>query len=389
MKKRFKYLLLEIASPFIAILFAVLIGALVMLVIDKNPVEVYRTMFLFSFKRLDSVAIILFGMTPLIFSGLAVAIGFKAGLFNIGIEGQYLIGTFLAALAGFALKGLPTFIHLPLVILMGMLGGMLWAWLPIYLKVKRGVHEVISTIMLNYVSFSLIHYLIADVFMDKQQGLAPGVGNPIIRLPKIAATAVMPKMHSFLSNFGINLPQHVYLNWFLVLALLMAVGYYFLVWRTPFGYELRAVGHNPAGAETAGIKPGAVFFKAFLLSGAIAGLTGLSDLLSYFGYMDLDFPRGYGFTGIAVALIGKNGPLGIVLAAFLFAFLNRGAEGVQAFVGVPMETIVILQGVMILSIVVFSSVMGRYIRQQEKKEAALGSAAGKPGVTVGAQGGVK
>lgn len=370
MKRRTKYLLLEIASPFLAILFAVLVGAVVILMIKKNPVEVYRTMFLFSFRRVDSVAIILFGATPLIFSGLAVALGFKAGLFNIGIEGQYLIGTFLAALVGFAAKGLPAFIHLPLVILMGMLGGLLWAWLPIYLKVRRGVHEVISTIMLNYISYSLIHYLIADVFMDKQQGLAPGVGNPLIRLPKIAPTALMPKMHGFLSFFGIDLPDHVYLNWFFPLALLLAVGYYFLVWRTPFGYELRAVGQNPAGAEAAGIQPGAVFYKAFLLSGAIAGLVGLSDLLSYFGYMDLDFPRGYGFNGIAVALMGKNGPLGIVLAALLFGFLNRGAEGVQAFVGVPMDTIVILQGVMILSIVVFSEVMGRFIRRQEKKEVA-------------------
>lgn len=369
MRKRYRYVALELASPLVAIAFAVLVGAAVIAAIGKNPVEVYRIMFTFAFRRLDSVGIMLFGATPLIFSGLAVAISFRAGLFNIGVEGQYLIGTFLAALAGFALKGLPSFVHLPLVIVVAALGGALWSLLPIYLKVRRGVHEVISTIMLNYIAFSLIHYLIADVFIDKQQGLMPGVGNPLIRLPKIAPSALMPRMHGFLAMFGVDLPRHVYLNWFFPLGLLLAVAVHYLIWRTAFGYELRAVGHNPAAAEAAGIDPAAVQIRAFLLSGLIAGVTGLSDLLSYFGYMDLDFPKGYGFTGIAVALMGKNSPLGIVLAALLFGFLNRGAEGVQTFAGVPMDTVVILQGVMILSIVVASAVMGRYIRRQERKEA--------------------
>jgi len=371
MKKNLKYKILEGISPIAAMFLAAALSSIIILAIKKNPVEVYVTMFTFSFRRMDSIAVILFNATPLIFSGLAVALSFRVGLFNIGVEGQYLIGAFMAALVGFAVKGLPWFIHFPMVVLAAACGGGLWALLPIVLKIKRGVHEVITTIMMNYISFSLIHFFIADIFMDKQQKMLMGLGSPIIRMPKIQPSALIPGMHSFLSIFGINLPKHVYLNWFFPLAILLAFGIFYLLWFTPFGYELRVVGHNRTAAKASGINPQKVYIKGFLLSGAIAGLIGLSDLLGYFGYMDLDFPKGYGFTGIAVALIGKNNPLGVIPAALLFGFLNRGAEGIQTFIGVPMDTVVILQGLMILSIVIISEVMVRYIRNLEKKEARL------------------
>ena len=143
--------LLRITAPVLAMLLAAFLSSLVILAIGKSPLAVFTTMFSFSFRRLDSIAIILHNATPLIFSGLAVSIGFHMGLFNIGVEGQYLMGAFVAALVGFAVKGLPQVIHLPLTILAGIAGGMVWSWLPIYLKVKRGVHEVISTIMFNYI----------------------------------------------------------------------------------------------------------------------------------------------------------------------------------------------------------------------------------------------
>jgi len=369
MNKRFKIILLQLLTPIVAILFAIALSSILIVAIGKSPIEVYQTMIEFSLGRADSVGAILFNATPLIFSGLAVALSFKMGLFNIGVEGQYFIGAFFAAFVGFTLSGIPAFIHLPLAILAAMLGGVLWAFVPIYLKVRRGVHEVISTIMLNYIAYSLIHYFIADLFMDRNQKVPEGLGSPLIRTPHFAETALMPKLHGFLSFFGIDLPNYVYLNWFFVIGLLLAVGMYYLLWHAPFGYEIRAVGSNPKASEAAGINPNKEYFKGFLLSGAIAGLIGLSHLLSFYGYMDLDFPKNFGFNGIAVALMGNNNPFGIVLAALLFGFLNRGAEGVQTFMGVPMETIVIMQGIIILSVVVAANILGRYIKRLEKKEA--------------------
>lgn len=354
---------LEASSPVLAIIFAMVVASVALLIIKKNPFTAYGAMFYFSFGRLDSIATILYKATPLIFAGIAVAIGFRVNLFNIGIEGQYAIGSLCAAIVGFVVKGLPAYIHLPLVILAGMAGGAIWAFLPIFLKVKRGVHEVITTIMLNHTAFLLVHYFVAGPLMDRSQ-----VGSPRVRMPEIAASGRMPTFADTLQALGIHLPASVSaVNWFLVVGLLVAVGFWYLLWKTPFGMELRAVGHNPKAAEQAGIKPNAVLFRTFMLSGAIAGLVGLSDLLGYFGYLDIDFPRGYGFTGIAVALVGKNGAVGVVLASLLFAFLSRGGMGLQVLARVPMETYYILQGLIILSIVVGSEVIRLYARAQQKK----------------------
>ncbi len=368
MNKRIKILLLQMLTPLIAVLFAVLVSSLLILFIGKDPVEVFQTMIEFSFGRLDSIGAILFNATPLIFSGLSVAIGFRLGLFNIGVEGQYFIGALMAAVVGFSFSGLPMFIHLPLAIAAAMIGGALWSLVPIYLKLKRGVHEVISTIMLNYVAYSLIHYLITEVFMDHNQNIPEGMGSPIIRTPKFIDSVLIPKLHDLLSLFGIELPHYVYLNWFFILALVLAAGIYYLIARTPFGFQIRAVGSNPGAAEASGIKPDKVYLRGFLLSGAIAGLVGLSHLLCFYGYMDLDFPKSLGFNGIAVALMGNNNPFGIVVSAVLFGFLSRGAEGIQTFLGVPMEVVIIMQGIIILSVVVAANILGRYIRIWEKKE---------------------
>ena len=363
--KKYQTTLLMLLTPIAAVLFASLLGSVVILLICGNPLEVYSILFSFSLGRADSVAAVFFKATPLIFAGLAVAISFRVGLFNIGTEGQYLIGTLAAAWAGFAFKGLPAFIHLPLVVVFGMVGGMLWAIPPIYLKLKRGVHEVISTIMLNYIALSLIHFLIVNVFLDKNQG-----PNPIMRMPGIEPSAYVPTLHGLLALFGLEIPHYVYLNWFLPVGLLVAFIIYIIIWRTPFGYEVRAVSSSPDAAATARVNVNATYFKAFLLSGAIGGLIGLSHLLSYSGYMDLDFPKGYGFSGIAIALMGRNHPAGVVVSALLFGFLSRGAQGVQAFAGVPKEVISILEAIMILSIVVAYELLTRYLKTQRKKEAS-------------------
>lgn len=361
--------LLRIIAPIAALAVSFLVGALLLLLIGKSPILVYTTMLQFNFGRIDSLGAILFNATPLIFSGLAVAVGFKVGLFNIGVEGQYFIGAFLAGLVGFSVTGLPAALHIALAIAAAVAGAAAWAFLPVWLKLRRGVHEVISTIMLNYVAYSLFHFLITDVFLDRNQKIPEGLGSPLIRTPKFVETVMMPKLNGLFSWIGIDMPNYVYLNGFFLLALLTAGGVYYLLWRMPLGYEIRAVGHSPAAAEAAGINPAAIRCKAFLLSGVLAGLVGLSHLLSYYDALDLDFPKNFGFNGIAVALMGANHPGGIILSALLFGFLNRGAEGIQTFLNVPMEIVIILQAIIILSVVATSSVMERRIRRLEKEAA--------------------
>lgn len=373
MSDRWRLRLLQAAAPVAAMAFALLVSAAILLALGKDPLEVYATMFRFTFGRVDSVGSMLFKATPLIFSGLAVAVSFRVGLFNIGVEGQYLVAAFVAGFLGYQLTGLPAAVHLPLLIVAAAAAGALWAWLPVWLRVRRGAHEVITTIMLNYVAYSLIHYLLT-VFIDPNQGTEGGLGSARLRLPEIADSARMPKLHGLLAPLGVQLPDYVHLNGFFLLALALCVLAAWALRHTAFGFELRAVGLNPEAAEAAGIPPERVYVRAFLLSGAVAGLIGLSDLLGYYGFLSADFPRGYGFMGIAVALLAQNHPLGVVAAALLIGFLRRGAEGVQVLADVPMEAVVILEGVIILSIVVASTVLGRALSAWERQLAARAAA---------------
>ncbi len=361
-----RLLALQIATPLLAILFGMLIASAIILVIGRNPLDVYGVMVRFSLTRTDSLFSILFKATPLMFAGLAVAISFKAGLFNIGVEGQYYVGAFCAALVGFSLKGLPMVVHLPLALLAAMVGAMAWALVPILLKLRRGAHEVITTIMMNYIASGLLLYLINDVFRDPAQ-----IGTPRVRTPEVALSARIPSLGPLLARVGLHGSDVEKVNLLLVGGILLAVVLTYFLSRTRFGYEVRAVSFNPLAAEAAGIPNARTRFEMFMLSAAIAGLAGLNDILGFFGYLDIDFPKGLGFLGISVALLAKNNPLGVILAALLFGFLDRGAAGVQFFAQVPKETIVILQAIIILAIVVAYELLTRYVRTQRKREAEL------------------
>ncbi len=361
-----RLLALQIATPVLAILFGMLLASLIILAIGRNPLDVYGVMVRFSLTRQDSLLSILFKTTPLIFAGLAVAMAFRANLFNIGVEGQYYIGAFCAAFVGFSLKGLPAIVHLPLALLGAMLGGMAWALVPILLKLRRGAHEVITTIMMNYVASALLLYLINDIFRDPTQ-----IGTPRVRTPEVALTARIPSLGPLLAPLGLQGSDVEKLNVLLLGGIVLALALAYFLSRTRFGFEVRAVAFSPLAAEAAGIPNARVQFQMFMLSAAIAGLAGLNDILGFFGYLDIDFPKGLGFLGISVALLAKNHPLGVILAALLFAFLDRGAAGVQFFARVPKETIVILQAIIILAIVVAYELLTRYIRTQRKREAEL------------------
>jgi len=218
--------------------------------------------------------------------------------------------------------------------------------------------------MMNYIAAALILYLISDVFRDPSQ-----VGTPRVRTPEFPPSARVPSMGPLLELFGLTGPDANKVNWLLPFGLVLCVVFAIVLSRTRFGYEVRAVAFSPLAAEAAGIPNARIQFLMFMLSGAVAGLVGLNDVLGFFGYLDIDFPKGLGFLGISVALLAKNNPLGVILAALLFGFLDRGAQGVQFFARTPKEVIVILQALIILAIVVAYELMTRYVRKQRKREA--------------------
>jgi simple sugar transport system permease protein len=357
---------LQLLAPAVSLVIAAIIGVLVILIVQQNwndVTDVAGAMWSYGLFNRNSVAFILGRATPLIFAGLAVAIAFKAGLFNIGVEGQYAIGALAAGYVGYQLSA-PTVIHLPLTILAGMAGGVLWAAVPALLKVYRGAHEVISTIMMNFVANAVLLYLLSGALKDpNQQGSIAQQQTPPIR-PSAQVGSMVP----FFNSIGFNFRGSAPVTWFFVLAIVAAVLYALTVRRTRFGFELRVLGANPRAAEPSGIRSNAMIMKAMLLSGAIAGLVALQDVLGIDDRMKLDYIRGYGFTGIAIALLGRNSGLGIVAAALLFSFLDRASSGIGLNTDVPKEVTTIMQGVIILTIVIAYGVVRRMTARRQLRE---------------------
>jgi simple sugar transport system permease protein len=268
-------------------------------------------------------------VTPYILAGLAVAVGFKCGLFNIGAEGQFGIGALCSAFVGYSIHGLPWYIHLPLALLAGAAGGALWGAIPGYLKGLTGAHEVVVTIMMNYISFLLSNWLLNGPMK------APGF-RPLT--PVIDNSAMLPRFF----------PDPLRFNWGFFLALAIAVLVYWFLFKTTIGFEIRAVGANPDGARYAGMNIVKSFVIAMTLSGALAGLAGATQVLGIDHWVGQGFSSGYGFDSIAIALLGQSHPLGVVLAAFLWGTIRSGATSMHFTAGVPIEIISIIQGLVIV-----------------------------------------
>lgn len=265
--------------------------------------------------------------TPLIFVGLSVALGFRAGLFNIGAEGQMNVGAAVAAAVGFSFTSLPQPIHLVVVILAGFAGGALWGAIPGVLKAKTGAHEVITTIMLNFVAVSLSLYLLQTTFYRQQ---AEPVAKPVVpRFPHL---------------FGTNLRVHLGI----VLAIAVAAGVAWLLTRTTIGFEFRAVGANPNAARAAGMSPVRTTVTVMTLAGGLSGLAGANQLASITPSLIPGFASGLGFDGIAIALLGRAKPAGVVAAAFLFGALRSGGRSMQAITQTPIDIIVVIQALVIV-----------------------------------------
>ena len=286
--------------------------------------------------------------TPYIFGGLAVALGFRAGLFNIGVEGQIFIGAVTGVWAGYAITGLPAIIHIPLAMLFGALGGALWGFIPGILKAKTGAHEVITTIMMNYIAFRLVDWLLKFPMKD------PNEFTP--KTPWIQESA---KLMRFFDT-----PIRFHLGFFI--AILMAYLVYLLLFKTTWGMELRMVGANPNAAKYAGIKITTATVVAMALSGALAGMAGANEVLGVNYRLLPAFSSGYGFDSIALALLGKTHPLGVILSSLLFGFLRNGARSMQLAVVVPIDIVSILQAV-ILAFIAAPAIIRTIYRLKEPK----------------------
>lgn len=267
--------------------------------------------------------------TPYIFAGLAVALGFRCGLFNIGAEGQFYVGALGAAFVGYSITSLPWFIHLPLALLGGALAGAIWGGIPGWLKAKFGAHEVVTTIMMNWIAFRLSDWLLTGPM--KAKGYRPVT-------PNIAVTAELPRFF----------PDPLRFNWGFPLALLFAFLVYWFLFKTTFGFEIRAVGANPDAARYSGMSIVRNFVLVMALSGALAGLAGSAQVLGTDHWVGQGFSAGYGFDSIALALLGKSHPLGVVLAALLFGILRGGATSMQSLAGIPIHLISVIQGLIIV-----------------------------------------
>ncbi len=270
--------------------------------------------------------------TPYIFAGLAVALGFKCGLFNIGAEGQIYIGAIMAAFVGYSVTGLPWIIHMPLTFLAGAVGGAIWGGIPGFLKAKTGAHEVINTMMMNYIAFSLAHYLLNGPM--KRGGTAGSI--PISR--NIDPSAYFPAFF----------PDPIRFHMGFIVALLIAVFVWWFLWKTTLGFEIRTVGSNPRAAQYAGISVTRNFIIAMALSGALAAMAGAGEVMGVNHNLAEGFSPGYGFDSIALALMGGGNPVGVTLSALLFGLLRNGATKMQSLAGVPIDIISIVQAFVIM-----------------------------------------
>jgi ABC-type uncharacterized transport system permease subunit len=343
-----------------ALVLAGIVGSLIIVGFDESPLTVYEAVWTFSTSRLSDFARVLEIATPLIFSGLAVAVAFKAGMFNIGVEGQYIVGMAAGAAAATGLGSLPAVILLPAAVLASVAGAAAWAAVPAVLKVKTGAHEVVTTIMMNGIAVSFVAWALLNPLRTSEEGLID------LRTNIFPEAALLPRIATSL-GLGDQIPPSVHLTWLFPLGLVACAVVWFLMFRTRLGYEVRAVGSSSGAAEAGGISIGATQIKIFLISGALAGFVGLNHILGDKGFLGSNYEAGLGFAGIAVAFLGRNHPFGIAFAAILLAMLSRGQDGIAITTDLPTEILIILQGVLILSVVIAYEIARRVISRRQQR----------------------
>jgi simple sugar transport system permease protein len=340
-----------------AVIVALLLGAVVIQISGSDPVEAYRALYEGAFQGRRAIGDTLIYTAPLILGGLAFAIAARAGMFNIGIEGQLVVGGFAAALVGAWDLGLPSIVYIPLALVAAAIGGGIWGFIPGFLRAKTGAHEVITTIMLNYLAFRLITYLTL-----KRSDILP-VDPTTVATERIVDAARLPRILD-----GTRLHAGI------IIALVAAVALWFILYHTSFGYKVRAVGLSRGASAYGGINWGSTVMIAMVLAGVFAGLAGAGESLGLHG-RHWSTPPGYGYTAIAVGLVGRNNPLAIILSGLLFGALSAGAPSMQS-ADVSKEIVLVIQGLIILAVAALE-VVGRLpaIRSRMAKRTAARRAA--------------
>ena len=337
-----KTALRTVRMPLLSISTALLVGAIVMLLSGDNPLAAYWGLLRGAVGNLSALSQTIRKATPFILTGLSVAFAFKAGLFNIGASGQFLMGTIFSVAVGISFPGLPMVIHMPLALLAGILGGALWGAIAGWLKVWKGAHEVITTIMLNYIASLFASW---TVYAGGTAGQKPGPLSD----PEAAARAISETRDVFESARIPQLFPGIFdrVHWGIILAVLVALLVWWVLWKTTLGFEIRTVGQNAHAAHYAGIRVGRTMALSMAIAGGLAGLAGAVETLGLNYKFAPEFTGGVGFEGITIALLGQTHPFGVVLSSFLIGGLNAGSAKMQFDSGVAKEIIQVVQALVL------------------------------------------
>ncbi|MFN2363510.1 MAG: ABC transporter permease [Halarsenatibacteraceae bacterium] len=337
MKNNLKEILFNILVLLGSFIIALIFGSIILLIAGVNPLVAYHAMIIRPISSVYGLSEAVVRAIPLMMVGIGISIAFRSKMINIGGEGQIQLGAIAAGAAALALPGLPKFILIPIVILVGFTAGGIWGGLAGWMKAKLSVNEVLSTVMLNYIAFQIYLYLIRGPLIDPSE-LAWGTGVP--------QTARMPD-----SSLFQRLIQGQRIHSGIFIAIIIAFLVYFLLWRTTFGFRLRAVGEEPKAANYAGVKVDKYLVLAMILSGGLAGIAGSIEVIGVHHRVLEGLSANYGFSGIVVALFGRLHPLGVIPASFFFGLLLIGAEMMQRAVDIPSALVISIQGLVILAVV--------------------------------------
>ena len=326
--------------PLISLLLAAIISALVILGIGQNPIEAVKLMVSGALGSTYGWGYTLYYATNFMFTGLAVSVAFHARLFNIGGEGQAMLGGLGVAIAALYIPWAHWTVAIIGCTIMSGIFGAFWAYIPAILQAKRGSHIVITTIMFNFIAAGLLNYLLVNV-MRPPSSMDPAT-------PAFPPSTHLPTLHEFLLPLGIKFSKSAPANITVFIALIAALFVWVLIWRTRLGYEIRAFGESDTAAEYAGINPVRITVITMLISGALAGMMAVNTTLGEAERLILNAPEGAGFIGIAVALMGRSHPIGVVMASILFGFLYQGGAELAMWMAIPREMIIIIQALVIL-----------------------------------------
>ncbi len=333
-QSKLRGILSGILSPILAILTAFLVSAIILLLAGFDPINAFETLLEGSFGDVRVITEVLLQATPLILIGVGLAVAFRSNIWNIGAEGQFYAGAVLSAVVGIYFGDLPAILLVPLLLLMGFIGGALWGMLAGYFKVRFGASEIVTTIMLNYIAIIMTGYLVTGPMIEE-------VG----KFPQSAQVSEAARLFRFLP------PTRLHIGF--LIAIGVAILVYILLFRTSTGYAIRAVGHNPEAARYAGIDVTRNIMLVMAISGGTAGLAGAIQVAGLTFRLYQQISPGYGFTGIAVALLANNNPIGAIFSGLLFGALRSGSEVMQISAKIPSVMAFAIQGLVILSVVTF------------------------------------